>query len=187
MEELLEAIREYADNAHGSQMRKYAPDRYIVHPVRVMKMCREYTNDVATLAAALLHDVLEDTPVTKEELHQFLTSVMAKENADKTAALVEDLTDVYVKKAFPKLNRRTRKNKENQRLKTIAPESQTVKYADIIDNCNEIVVHDPDFAKVFLHECRANLKVIDKGDPKLYQRALESVNSAIRNLDAAKE
>ncbi|WP_297333190.1 hypothetical protein [Flavobacterium sp.] len=36
-EEILHRIREYADDAHGSQMRKYTPERYIVHPVRVME------------------------------------------------------------------------------------------------------------------------------------------------------
>lgn len=57
MEEVLEQIRDFADKAHGEQMRKYTPERYIVHPVRVMKICREYTDDITVLAAALLHDV----------------------------------------------------------------------------------------------------------------------------------
>ncbi|MCD6011801.1 MAG: metal-dependent phosphohydrolase [Flavipsychrobacter sp.] len=179
MEELLEKIRDYADKAHGNQMRKYTPERYIVHPVRVMKLCREYTDDIAVLAAALLHDVLEDTPVTEQELHRFLTSVMTKEDAAKTMKFVIDLTDVYVKKDFPKLNRRTRKEKESERLKHIDPESQTIKYADIIANCNEIVVHDPDFAKRFLFECRANLKVMNIGNRELYQKASDTVNACI--------
>ena len=71
-DKILNAITEFADRAHGEQMRKYVPDRYIVHPIRVMKLCREYTNDVATLSAALLHDVLEDTATTGEEIEQFI-------------------------------------------------------------------------------------------------------------------
>lgn len=181
-EDILKAITQFADKAHGSQMRKYTPERYIVHPVRVMKTCSEYTTELPILAAALLHDVLEDTPTTAEEIRQYLLTLMSDEDADKTLALVTDLTDVYTKQAYPKLNRRSRKNKENERLKDTSPDSQTIKYADIIDNCNEIVVQDPDFAKVFLYECRTNLKVIDKGNPELYRRATDTVNKAIGNI-----
>ena len=43
------------------------PRRYIVHPAEVMEICSQYTNDITILAAALLHDVLEDIPVTRNE------------------------------------------------------------------------------------------------------------------------
>ncbi|MBD0255325.1 MAG: metal-dependent phosphohydrolase, partial [Cytophagales bacterium] len=54
METALTTITAFADRAHGQQMRRYTPERYIVHPVRVMELCREYTTDEAVLAAALL-------------------------------------------------------------------------------------------------------------------------------------
>ena len=38
MNEILAAIRKFADEAHGEQKRKYTPERYIVHPVRVMEL-----------------------------------------------------------------------------------------------------------------------------------------------------
>jgi (p)ppGpp synthase/HD superfamily hydrolase len=76
MEEILQQVRDFADKAHGGQMRKYTPERYIVHPVRVMNICREYTSDVTILAAALLHDVIEDTPVKKEEIREFLLTLL---------------------------------------------------------------------------------------------------------------
>jgi len=63
MDKVLEQVKDFADKAHGDQLRKYTPDRYIVHPMRVMLICQEYTDDSQILAAALLHDVLEDTPV----------------------------------------------------------------------------------------------------------------------------
>ncbi len=66
MDKVLEKVKEFADNAHGDQMRKYTPDRYIVHPIRVMEICREYDSRLPVLAAALLHDVLEDTKVTEQ-------------------------------------------------------------------------------------------------------------------------
>lgn len=182
MEEILQKITDFGDRAHGDQRRKYTPDRYMVHPIRVMNNCRNYTDDVAVLAAALLHDVLEDTPVTEREIKDFLSQLLPQDKTAHAVRLIVDLTDVYTKEAYPKLNRRARKDKENQRMAEIHPDAQTIKYADIIDNCDEIVVYDPSFAHVFLHECRANLQKMDQGNPMLYQKATETVNNALANL-----
>ncbi|WP_118197031.1 HD domain-containing protein [Albibacterium indicum] len=179
MEKILEEIKEFADKAHGNQLRKYTPDRYIVHPVRVMLLCREYTEDIPILAAALLHDVLEDTSITEQEMKDFLISKMELENAIKTLKYVIELTDVYTKKDYPQLNRKQRKAKEFQRLKQISGEAQTIKYADIIDNSKEIVDHDPSFAPVFLSEYKSLLKDLTEGNRELYDRAKETVNEAM--------
>jgi (p)ppGpp synthase/HD superfamily hydrolase len=180
MNAVLEKVRDYADRAHGTQQRKYSPDRYIVHPVRVMEMCSRFTDQLPILAAALLHDVLEDTPVTKEKLHQFLLTVMTEEEAKETTVLVVELTDVFTKEAHPRWNRKKRKMKEAERIQKTSGDSQTVKYADIIDNCREIVQHDPDFAKVFLRECKGLLKVMQKGNKELYNEAVETVNQCLQ-------
>lgn len=185
-EEILAAIEQYADKAHGEQMRKYGHERYIVHPVRVMKMCRAYTNDVSIMAAALLHDVLEDTSVTPDEMKQYLYTVMDKIEAGKTLALVIELTDIYVKEDYPSMNRRARKNRELQRLEKTSAASQTIKYADIIDNCREISKYDPNFATLFLRECKTTLKKLDKGNPQLYEKAVAIVNEELEKLEKEK-
>lgn len=174
-EAILNEVKEFADKAHGHQMRWYTPDRYIVHPVRVMQICKTCTSDVTILAAAILHDVLEDTPVTKKELHNFLRSVMPETQAAATLHLVEELTDVYVKSNYPDLNRTTRKIMEAERLEKTSAEAQTIKYADIIDNAPEIAQKDPDFAKRFIPEYKMLLQKINKGNPELYQKAIETV------------
>lgn len=183
MEKILEHIIEFADRAHGEQTRKYTPERYIVHPIRVMELCKRVTDDICILAAAILHDVLEDTDVQRNELQHFLESVLGSAMAERTLQLVVDLTDVYVKKDYPKLNRRTRKARELLRLEETSPDSQTIKYADIIDNTKEIVKQDPDFAKVFLRECRANLKKLNKGNKELYDEAVNLVDRSIEELE----
>ena len=180
MDKILEQVKDYADKAHGEQLRKYTPDRYIVHPVRVMLICREYTDDIAILSAALLHDVLEDTPVQKDELKGFLMKVMSPEQARMTLKYVVELTDVFTKKDYPALNRKKRKLKEIERLGKVSKESQTIKYADIIDNSNEIVDQDPSFAPVFLSECREILLKIPDGNVELYQRATKTVKEALK-------
>ncbi|TKK68346.1 HD domain-containing protein [Ilyomonas limi] len=179
---LLTEITVFADTAHGNQMRKYTPERYIVHPVRVMRTCKDYTQDIAVLAAALLHDVLEDTPVTKEELKAFLLQRMTGEEAIKTVQLVEELTDVYIKENYPTWNRKKRKRKEAERLEKVSAEAQTIKYADIIDNAPEITQKDPDFAKRFIPEYRALLHKITKGNPALYQKAQQVINNCMLQL-----
>src|SRR5687767_14535490 len=137
-DETIKKIIEFADNCHGEQMRRYQPDRYIVRPTRVMEICRQYTTELSQLAAAILHDVLEDTPVSVEELQQFLRTVMSETKAAETIQLVLELTDVYVKENYPHWNRRKRKDKEAARLGKTSAAAQTIKYADIIDNAPEI-------------------------------------------------
>jgi (p)ppGpp synthase/HD superfamily hydrolase len=182
MDDVLEKVKEFADQAHGNQRRKYTPDRYIVHPIRVMHTCREYTGALPMLASALLHDVLEDTPVTEGDIHAFLVAVMSPEDAQQTTRLVVELTDVYTKEAFPNWNRKKRKQKEVARMSAISADAQTVKYADILDNCNEIVEHDPQFAPRFLNECKMLLNSMSLGNQELYKRSKDAVNAGLARL-----
>jgi guanosine-3',5'-bis(diphosphate) 3'-pyrophosphohydrolase len=181
-QQVIDKVKEYATKAHGDQMRKYTPEPYIVHPVRVMELCAKYTENTAILCAALLHDVLEDTNVTEAELLAFLRTVMSEQEAERTLKLVVDLTDVYIKEKFPKYNRRTRKQMERERVARTSPDAQTVKYADIYDNTTEIVKHDPSFAKVFLHECRLTLRSIRSGNPQLYELAVNAVENGLERV-----
>lgn len=69
-EQDLHKIREaysYADEAHVGQMRK-SGEPYILHPVAVADICVGMQMDVITVMAALLHDVVEDTNVTVDDL-----------------------------------------------------------------------------------------------------------------------
>lgn len=179
MDPAIEKVKEFAKKAHDGQRRKYTPDPYIVHPVRVMELCKEYTSSVPVLCAALLHDVLEDTEVSKEELKHFLLSVLNDKDAAMTLQLVVELTDVYVKKDYPQWNRRTRKKKEADRIAGTSAEAQTIKYADILDNCKEIVQYDQEFGPKFLRECKILLQRMPKGNPELYQRAKDLVEKEL--------
>jgi (p)ppGpp synthase/HD superfamily hydrolase len=181
-QDILEKIKAFADEAHGSQMRKYTQERYIAHPIRVMETCREYTQELPVLAAALLHDVLEDTQVSKRALQTFLSSVMPPEHAEKTFTLVDELTDVFIKEDYPSLNRRTRRTKEAERLTEVSAEAQTIKYADVIDNVVDITKNDADFALVYLRENKQLLREITKGNQWLYGRAVQTVDDCLRQF-----
>ena len=182
MEEILEKIKRFADEAHGSQLRKYTPDRYIVHPIRVMEICKQYTQKIPMLGAALLHDVLEDTSVSENEIHNFLVTILDEKQAVDTVNLVVELTDVYVKSDYPHLNRKQRKAKEADRIRNTSLEAQTIKYADIIDNCKEIVTHDRQFAPIFLRECNHLLTIMKRGNNELREIAQELIKQELRRL-----
>jgi len=86
--DLVECAREYAINAHKriDHRRKYTQHPYSVHLGAVAKLVSSVTDDPETIAAAWLHDVVEDTSATLYDIElEFGKSV---------AALVEDLTDV---------------------------------------------------------------------------------------------
>jgi (p)ppGpp synthase/HD superfamily hydrolase len=176
---ILSAVRDFADQAHGDQRRRYVDAPYIVHPVRVMETCRAYTQDTATLCAALLHDVLEDTPVGEAAIGEFLETLMPEAEVVRTLQIVVELTDVYTHEHQPRMKRKERRAREAARLATVSADAQTVKYADIIDNAVDITQHDPDFAPVYARECQAILDVADKGNADLYQRAVDTLNECL--------
>ena len=77
---LVERAFERADSAHAGQLRK-SGDPYITHPVAVAEILVEFGLDAPTLAAALLHDCVEDTNYSLDELR--------REFGDEVANLVE--------------------------------------------------------------------------------------------------
>ncbi len=180
--EIINKIIEFTDQAHGEQTRKYNSDRYIVHPIRVMETCKQYTNRLDILAAAVMHDLLEDTSLTKDDILKFLHSLMDHGMKVRTVKMIVDLTDVYIKKDFPHLNRGQRKALELNRLQKISPEAQTIKYADILDNAKEIVQDDSSFARRYLQECRNILNGLKRGNFKLRKVATDLVNGELMKL-----
>src|SRR5450432_174072 len=65
---LIEQAYSVARDAHQDQVRR-SGDAYITHPVGVAMVLADLGLDDVTIAAALLHDAVEDTPVTLEDLH----------------------------------------------------------------------------------------------------------------------
>src|ERR1700694_1931800 len=63
----IEAAYEVARAAHSGQYRQ-SGEPYITHPLAVAKILAEWHLDPQALMAALLHDVVEDTPTTKSEI-----------------------------------------------------------------------------------------------------------------------
>ena len=66
-EDLLNRAYVFAMKAHGQQKRA-SGDPYFSHPLEVAAILTEFKLDDATIVAAMLHDTIEDTPVTREDL-----------------------------------------------------------------------------------------------------------------------
>lgn len=182
MEEILKKITEFAGEAHGRQTRKYSPELYIDHPIRVMKTCRKYEDRIEILAAALLHDVVEDTPVSNLQIEEFLQAMLPQETTLKIVKLVEELTDVYIKEDFLFLDRRERKLLEADRLQKVSSDAQTIKYADIIDNAQDVLTFDPGFAAKYLRELKLILELANNGNKELFKIANKIVDDGIGQL-----
>jgi len=73
----------FADNAHSGQLRK-SGEPYIIHPLAVAEIVADLELDVDSIIAALLHDVIEDTEATHEDI--------AKRFGEPVAQLVEGVT-----------------------------------------------------------------------------------------------
>ncbi len=67
--QLLTKAYEYAKEAHGGQKRA-SGEPYFIHPCEVANILIDLGLDAATIAAALLHDVIEDTPSTAEDIKE---------------------------------------------------------------------------------------------------------------------
>jgi (p)ppGpp synthase/HD superfamily hydrolase len=137
---------------HAGQKRNYTFEPYFKHLEAVANIVAAAGADEATIAAAYLHDTLEDTDTTVAELiHEFGVEV---------TMIVVELTDQYTHAAYPKINRATRKAMETERLATVSAKAKLIKRADLADNTVSIVDHDPRFATVYLREKHELLKVL---------------------------
>jgi (p)ppGpp synthase/HD superfamily hydrolase len=171
MEGVILKAREFAREAHKAQSRRYTGEPYFVHLEEVAGMVERaglYRNEVA---AAWLHDTIEDTPVT-------VTKLTAEFGVD-IARMVAALTDTP---PGPGINHERRKAQDRARLAVALWEVQTIKCADLISNTSSIVRHDPDFAKVYLPEKRSMLEVLNRAHPDLQAQAWASLRKAENDL-----
>ena len=169
--------QDFAARAHADQFRKYTHEPYIMHPLEVARLVRSVPHTEEMLAAAWLHDVVEDTAVTSG-------GILANFGVE-VAVLVGWLTDVS---KLSDGNRAARKAIDRAHTADAPPSAKTIKLADLIDNSRSIVEHDPKFAKVYLEEKRLPLPFLKAGDATLWAMAERFVNRAadrlLRTIDA---
>ena len=158
--DLIEAAKQFAIEAHASieQKRKYTDEDYIVHPTAVAEIVGTRPHTAEMIAAAYLHDTVEDVPwVTLEVIRQRF--------GDTVAAHVSDLTNVSKPHHG---NRSVRKAIDRAHTAAASNDAKTVKLADILHNAPSIIEHDLNFAFLWCREKRLLLPLLVGGDPELY-------------------
>lgn len=162
----------FATKWHDGQLRKYTFEPYINHCIEVADMA-EANNIKFGFEIGLFHDLLEDTSCTIGHIYNLLISMYSKGDVDFIVDGVVSLTDIYIPANFPHLNRLKRRTLEAERLASILPIYQSVKYCDLISNTKSIVAYDFKFATTFLAEKHLILGLMNRGDVSLYNEALK--------------
>ncbi|WP_295627150.1 HD domain-containing protein [uncultured Nitrosomonas sp.] len=160
---LVEQAKFFAIGKHRriNQRRKYSYQPYEIHLKAVAKLVSQVTGDKEMVAAAWLHDVVEDTAVTFEDLEHIF--------GQGVTSLVRELTDVS---RYRDGNRCLRKQIDREHIARASDRAKTIKLADLIDNCEDICSNDPKFGRVYLDEMKELLNAIEKELP-LYKRAFK--------------
>lgn len=128
---LLNAI-DFAANKHKDQRRKnLTQDPYIGHPIGVARMIANIgkVENIHILIAAILHDTVEDTKTTKEELIKLF--------GEKVANTVMEVTDDKT------LNKIARKQLQITHAKEISWEAKMVKLGDKLNNLSSMAKDAP--------------------------------------------
>lgn len=166
---LEEKARAFAVERHGGQVRRYSGYPYATHLLSVANLVRSVPHTEEMIAAAWLHDTLEDTNTTGDEILAHFGPVVA--------LYVNFLTD---RQPHIVGNRARRKQLYRQWIAGAPPAVKTIKLADLIDNTSTIVAHDPGFAKVYMAEKKALLGALQDGDEALLRGATTLVGEYYR-------
>ena len=176
--ELLRALH-FAADKHRDQRRKGADaSPYINHPIEVAELLARVggVDDLATLRAAVLHDTVEDTEATLEELDaQFGAGV---------AALVAEVSD---DKRLPK---QERKRLQVERARRLSRAAKEIKLADKICNVRDVQSDPPakwsvqrrleylDWTAEVVEGCRGANAALERR----YDEALREARGALANV-----
>ncbi|HGL3854496.1 TPA: HD domain-containing protein [Klebsiella aerogenes] len=147
--------RMFAAGAHAGvgQKRKYTGEDYINHPVAVAEIVRNSGGTDEMIAAAMLHDTIEDTQVTFGHIFSLF--------GERVAEMVDALSN----KAKPEDGNRETRFFINVRAlrERLDMQSRVIKLADLIHNTQSITKYDQKFAAQYLAEKAFMLNVLFNG------------------------
>ncbi|MHA1300458.1 MAG: HD domain-containing protein [Candidatus Helarchaeota archaeon] len=154
--------KKFAEEKHKNQKRKYHDEPYISHPLRVMEELKNYTNDEDMLIAALLHDTIEDTETTYEEI--------LKEFGVRVANFVMELTSD--KNEAKKIGKDTYlANKMNN----MSEKAFLIKLCDRFDNVSGLEGEPKDFVDRYKKETANILKNIKRNLSPIHKDLIKKI------------
>lgn len=159
---IIENAIKLAVEAHSGQTRKYSGLPYIVHPLEVGSMVKNIEGmGEIEIAAAYLHDVIEDCPVL---FHNQIQPVEVFE-------LVKQLTNPSKGSNFP---RAMRKRMDRDHLSMASQKAKIIKLCDRIANVNDFIreCKDNEFLNIYFNETRLLVEVLKGADKQLEDELL---------------
>ena len=120
----------FATKAHAGQFRKGTDRPYILHPIETMVTVMRHSWDDDVIAAAVLHDVVEDTSVTLKRVE--------KEFGPRVASLVASVSEDKMKKIPPEATWRARKWQTIFRMRNADEDTKLICLADNLSNLREM-------------------------------------------------
>lgn len=153
-----------AVKAHAGVSRKYGDEPYSNHVIRVAFMVARTGADEDVVAAALLHDVLEDTDTPPPAITD-----VAGENVLR---IVQELTNPSHLPENKRKPRAERKRIDREHLATVSKEAKLIKLLDRIDNLRDVVKGPRDFQILYANESAALLEALRGSHPE-YEKDLE--------------
>lgn len=127
---LLDRAIVFAVRAHSGTERRGKGFPYIVHPMEAVSIVATMTSDQELLAAAALHDTVEDTDVTVE--------VLRAEFGERVAALVAEESDVLIEGQSEQESWHVRKQVAIDRLSSASHDAKVVALGDKLSNMRAI-------------------------------------------------
>lgn len=128
--DLLDRAIIFAVHAHHDTERRGKGFPYIVHPMEAVEIVSTITSDQELLAAAALHDTIEDTDVTVEDIR--------REFGDRVAELVHSESDQFVEGVSEEDSWHDRKQAAIDRLAAASHDAKIVALGDKLSNMRAI-------------------------------------------------
>ena len=161
-----------AYRAHKGQRRKYTGEPYICHPIAVAQIIEDYGFGGDVICAALLHDTVEDTELTNNDIRAVF--------GEGVAGLVAEVTDISKPTDG---NREKRKALDRKHISKASFAGKAIKLADLINNTSSISTYDKGFAKTYLKEKSLILEVMNNAHPALLEEARNVLNKALAEIE----
>lgn len=166
---MIKQAARFAKERHKNQKRKYTGEPYFKHLKEVADLLISVNCPKEIVCAGYLHDIIEDTETTIEEIKEIFGEVVAK--------LVLEVTDISKPSDG---NRKVRKKIDCEHLAKASNAGATIKCADIISNTQTICDYDIDFAKIYLKEIAEVMDILQgKAHPGLFFMASLTVMNAM--------
>ena len=165
--ELLDRAILFAVHAHAGTERRGKGFPYIVHPMEAVAIVSTMTADQELLAAAALHDTVEDTDVTVEQLREAF--------GDRIARLVADESDTFEAGVSESESWHARKQAAIDRLSRASREAKMVALGDKLSNMRAI-------ARDYAEKGDAFWSLFHVSDPAEHEWHYRGLADALREL-----